>query len=131
MPNPEQCRFAKTHEWIFAQGNQATVGLSDHAQREISDVVYVELPVVGRKLKAGESCAVVESVKAAFDVYAPVSGTVTEVNQELHNDVSRINQSPYEKGWMFRLEMEDPSQWSRQMDHAAYQEFVKSAASSH
>jgi glycine cleavage system H protein len=128
MPNPDECRFAKSHEWASAEGDRATIGVSDHAQREITDVVFVELPKPGRKVAAGEPCAVVESVKAAFDIYAPVSGEVVEANNELTKDPALVNQSPYEKGWFFRLKVSDPKELGNLMDHAAYQEFLKAAA---
>lgn len=128
MPNPEDCRFAKSHEWIQPAGPSATVGISDHAQHEITDVVFVELPKPGRKVKAGEACAVVESVKAAFDIYAPVSGEVVENNAALAQDPALVNQSPYEKGWFFRLRVADPKELDALMDHAAYQDFLKAAA---
>jgi len=128
MPNPEDCRFAKTHEWIFPAGPSATVGISDHAQHEITDVVFVELPKPGRTVKAGEACAVVESVKAAFDIYAPVSGEVVEVNAALAQDPALVNQSPHDKGWFFRIKMADAKELDSLMDQARYQDFVKAAA---
>lgn len=128
MANPDQCRFAKSHEWIDASGGTATVGVSDHAQREITDVVFVELPKPGRKVAAGEACAVVESVKAAFDIYAPVSGEIVEANPELTKDPALVNQSPYDKGWFFKLKAADPKELSKLMDHAQYQDFLKAAA---
>ena len=128
MPKPEESRFAKSHEWVHVSGGAATVGISDHAQREITDVVFVELPKPGRKVSAGEACAVVESVKAAFDIYAPVSGTVSEVNQSIVGDPGLVNRSPHEQGWFFRLQVADPAELGALMDHAKYQEFLKTAA---
>ncbi|MBI4425236.1 MAG: glycine cleavage system protein GcvH [Elusimicrobia bacterium] len=128
MPKPENCRYAKSHEWIHAEGAAATVGISDHAQHEITDVVFVELPKPGRKVAAGEACAVVESVKAAFDIYAPVSGLVAEVNQALVQDPALVNQSPHDKGWFFRLTVAEPKELEALMDHAQYQDFLKTAA---
>lgn len=127
MADPARCRFAKTHEWAFPKEDAAVVGISDHAQREITDVVYVELPEVGRRVSAGEACAVVESVKAAFDIYAPLSGEVVAVNQELAKDPSLVNQSPYENGWFFRLKATRSQDWDALMDEGRYREFVKSA----
>jgi len=127
MPTEEQCRFAKTHEWAFPKGGTYLIGISNHAQHEITDVVYVELPKIGRKVKAGEACAVVESVKAAFDIYAPVSGEVVAVNPELGNNPALINLSPYDKGWFFEIKAESPKDWERLMDHDAYRNFVKTA----
>lgn len=128
MSSPDQCRFAKSHEWIAVEGPTATVGISDHAQHEITDVVFVDLPKPGRKVAAGEACAVVESVKAAFDIYAPVAGEVTEVNAALPSDPALVNQSPHEKGWFFRLKVSDPKELGALMDHAQYRDFLKAAA---
>ena len=114
----------KSHEWISPAGD---VGVSDHAQHEMTDVVFVEPPKPGRKLKAGEACAVVESVKAAFDIYAPVSGEVVEANAALAKDPALVNQSPYEKGWLFKMKVADPKELDGLMDHAKYQEFLKAA----
>ncbi|MCX5788786.1 MAG: glycine cleavage system protein GcvH [Elusimicrobia bacterium] len=128
MPTPESCRFTKSHEWISPAGPSATVGVSDHAQHEMTDVVFVETPKPGRKVKAGEACAVVESVKAAFDIYAPVSGEVVEGNAALAQDPSLVNQSPHDKGWLFRLKPADPKELEGLMNHAQYEEFLKAAA---
>jgi glycine cleavage system H protein len=122
--NPNDLRFTKTHEWIAADG---TVGISDHAQHEITDVVFVELPKAGRSVKAGEGASVVESVKAAFDVYAPVAGQVAAVNPEVVANPALVNQSPYDKGWLFRLKPADPAEWDGLMTYERYQEFVKTA----
>ncbi len=123
--NPEELRFAKTHEWLATDG---TVGISDHAQKEITDVVYVEPPKVGKAVKAGDSCAVIESVKAAFDIYAPVSGTIEAVNDAVGKDPTLVNKSAYEKGWLFRIKPSAPAERDALMAHAAYQEFIKTAA---
>ena len=127
MPKPEQCRFAKSHEWACPKGGNVLVGISDHAQHEITDVVFVELPKIGRKVKAGEACAVVESVKAAFDIYAPVSGEIVAVNADLSKDPAIVNTSPHEQGWFFELKPADPKESDGLMDLAAYQEFIKTA----
>lgn len=124
MPNPDHCRFAKTHEWVCLSQSQGIVGISDHAQHEITDVVYVELPKAGRRVKQGESCAVVESVKAAFDIYAPISGEIMEVNADLVNDPGWVNRSPYEKGWFFKVTPSDPKEAENLMTHSQYQEFL-------
>ena len=128
MNTPANLKFAKSHEWINAQGDSGVVGISDHAQHEITDVVHVELPKAGRKVKAGEACAVVESVKAAFDIYAPVSGEITAVNDAIVKDPSIVNQSPYDKGWFFKIKISDSKELSALMDDPKYQEFIKSAA---
>ena len=128
MAKPEECRFAKTHEWAARQGDKAVVGISDHAQKEITDVVFVELPKPGRRVKAGEACAVVESVKAAFDIYAPLTGEIAEVNGAIVKDPSLVNQSPFEKGWFFSIQVSEAGGWDGLMDSAKYEEFLKTQA---
>jgi glycine cleavage system H protein len=110
---PGDLKYAKSHEWIRVTGDTAAVGISDHAQNELTDVVFVELPAVGRKVKAGESCAVVESVKTASDIYAPVSGEVIEVNTQLTPHPDLVNRSPYGDGWFFKLKVSDPAELDR------------------
>ena len=100
---PTDLRYAKSHEWLRVSGDTATVGITEHAQHELTDVVFVELPAVGRVLKAGEACAVVESVKTASDIYSPASGTVSEVNQAVVDNPALVNTAPYEAGWFFKL----------------------------
>ncbi len=124
MPKPEEARYTKTHEWI-AGGAEAVVGISDHAQHEMGDVVFVELPKVGQKLEKEKPCAVVESVKSAFDIYAPVSGEVTAVNDAVTGEPALVNQSPLEKGWLYKVKPANPSDAQALMDWTAYQEFVK------
>src|SRR2546430_16965288 len=102
---PSDLRYAKSHEWVRVEGETATIGITDHAQHELTDVVFVELPAVGRKLKAGESCAVVESVKTASDIYSPLSGEVVAVNSEVSAHPELVNSAPYEKGWFFQIKM--------------------------
>ena len=102
---PSELRYAKSHEWVRVEGDVATVGITDHAQHELTDVVFVELPVAGREVRAGEACAVVESVKTASDIYAPVGGTVTELNPELAGNPGLVNSDPYGQGWLFRLRL--------------------------
>ena len=97
-------KYTETHEWVSVSGSTATVGITDHAQKEISDVVFVELAKVGREAKQKESVMVLESVKAAFDIYTPLSGKITAVNGKLSTQPEWVNQSPYENGWLFRLE---------------------------
>uniref|UniRef100_A0A6U2JXW0 Glycine cleavage system H protein n=1 Tax=Chlamydomonas euryale TaxID=1486919 RepID=A0A6U2JXW0_9CHLO len=116
----EGCKYAKSHEWAKVDGDVATVGISDHAQSELGDVVYVELPEVGRKFDQGETFGVVESVKAASDVYAPVSGEVVEVNTELSDKPATINTDPYAGGWIMKLKMSNKGDLSKLMDAAAY-----------
>lgn len=121
---PADLRFAPSHEWIRLEGDIATVGISNHAQEELTDVVFVELPTVGRALDAGDPTAVVESVKAASDIYAPVGGEVIEVNPEVENDPSLVNTDPYGKGWIFKLRVKNPAEAASLMDAGAYDAHV-------
>jgi glycine cleavage system H protein len=107
MNVPNELFYAKTHEWARKEGNKVYVGITDHAQHEITDIVHVELPEVGKQFEKEQPCAVVESVKSAFDIYCPVSGTIVEINEELFNAPELINQSPYEKGYFFVVEMKN------------------------
>lgn len=117
--------FSKSHEYIKIDGDIVTVGISDYAQNALGDVVFVELPHVGRKVKAGEECAVVESVKAASDIYAPVSGEITRVNNALENSPGSINEDPMEAGWFFQMRVSDKAEVAALMSEAAYIEFLK------
>ncbi len=128
MPKPESCKYMKSHEWVSLNGGTALVGISDHAQKEITDVVYVELPKLGRKVAQGEACSVIESVKAAFDIYAPVSGEVVAVNEALAKDPGLVNRSAQEEGWLFKIKPGKPDEASGLMDFTQYQEFLKSPA---
>ena len=123
--DPKTLRYTKSHEWIAADG---TVGISAHAQHELTDVVFVEPPKVGRAVKAEEACAVVESVKAAFDIYAPVAGAVAAVNDEAAKNPAIVNQSPYEKGWLFKIQMTSPADREKLMTAEQYAAFVKTGA---
>ena len=122
MFDEKNCRFAKSHEWAFAEGGVAAVGISDYAQKEISDIVFVELPKVGAKVEQGKACSVIESVKAAADFFAPVSGEVVEVNDAIVEDPARVNQSPHGEGWFFKIRMTQPAELSALMDFATYQQ---------
>lgn len=106
MNVPDALNYAKSHEWLRLDGENGTVGITDHAQHELADVVYVELPEVGKAVAAGDQICVVESVKAASDIYSPVSGTVTAVNEALQSNPELINTDPYGEGWIFRLKIE-------------------------
>ena len=118
-------RFTKTHEWVKVDGGKATAGITAHAQEEISDVVFVELPKPGKKVAQGEEVAVVESVKAAFSIYAPLSGRVAQVNGSLTQDPGTVNRSPTDEGWIFVLEDINPSEAQGLMDQTQYEEWVK------
>ncbi len=116
---PEQLRYAASHEWIKVEGDTGTVGITDHAQHELSDVVYVDLPKVGAKIAAGAVVAVVESVKAASDIYSPVSGEVVEVNADLVKKPEAVNGDPY-GAWLFRLKLSAPAEVEKLKDAAEY-----------
>src|SRR5687768_4103681 len=118
--------YTEEHEWIRVEGDEATVGITDFAQGQLGDIVFVELPEAGRQLAKGGEAAVVESVKAASDVYAPVSGEVTEGNQALTADPALVNSDPEGEGWFFRLRLSDPSELEGLMDAAAYKSFCDS-----
>jgi glycine cleavage system H protein len=117
---PPDLRYAKSHEWVRLEGATATVGITDHAQQELTDVVFVELPSVGRKLNAGESCAVVESVKTASDIYAPVSGEVIAVNDQLKGHPDLVNTAPYSAGWFFKVQLSQPADLDRLLTPESY-----------
>ena len=117
---PSDLRYAKSHEWVRVEGGVATVGITDHAQHELTDVVFVELPQAGRKVKAGEACAVVESVKTASDIYSPVSGDVIEVNQQVVDTPSLVNDKPYADGWFFKVRLSDANEAGALLSPADY-----------
>ena len=118
-------RFTKDHEWIRVEGDTGAVGITDYAQQQLGDVVFVELPEIGRTVGKGDEAAVVESVKAASEVYAPVGGEVVAVNSGLADEPGKVNGSPMDDGWFFRLRLADPSELDALMDEAAYQSFVE------
>ncbi len=128
MIHPANLRYTPTHEWVRVEDDRAVVGITDHAQRELGDVVYLELPDVGRTVRAGEPFGTVESVKAVSDLYAPVSGEVVEVNRELTDHPEWINESPYEKGWMIVIRMSDPAELERLLDADAYERSLSSGS---
>jgi glycine cleavage system H protein len=118
--------YTKDHEWVRLEGTEATVGISGHAQEQLGDIVFAEAPAAGRSLRKGEEAAVVESVKAASDVYSPISGTVIEGNAALADDPAIINNDPEGAGWFFKIEVSDPAELEGLMDEPAYREFVAS-----
>jgi glycine cleavage system H protein len=118
-------RFTEEHEWIRVEGDVATVGISPYAQEQLGDVVFVELPQVGKKVEKGKEVAVVESVKAASEVYAPATGEVIEVNGDLANEPARVNSDPLGQGWLVKLKLADKSELDKLMDQAAYDAYVK------
>jgi glycine cleavage system H protein len=120
-----EVRFTDQHEWVRLDGDEATIGITRHAAEQLGDVVFVELPQAGRKVGAGAEAAVVESVKAASEVYAPVGGEVTASNSVLEAEPAKVNEDPEGAGWFFKLKLSDKAEFARLMDEAAYQEFVK------
>lgn len=117
--------FTKEHEWIRVEGDTATIGISNHAQEQLGDIVFAEVPEAGRNLSKGQEAAVVESVKAASDVYAPVSGEVVEGNQAVADDPSLVNSDPEGQGWFFKLRLGNPSELDGLMDESSYRDWVK------
>jgi glycine cleavage system H protein len=117
--------FTKEHEWIRVEGDTATVGISNHAQEALGDIVFAEVPDAGRRLSKGQDAAVVESVKAASDVYAPVSGEVVEGNQAVADDPSLINSDPEGQGWFFKLKLDNPGELDGLMNEGAYRDWIK------
>lgn len=123
---PEELKYLSTHEWVRVEGDVVTVGITDHAQDAMGDLVYVEVPEVGIQVAAGDEAGVVESVKAASDIYAPVTGEVLAVNEGLEDEPELVNSDPYGEGWMFKIRMEDSSDLGAMLDAAAYQQQIDS-----
>jgi glycine cleavage system H protein len=121
---PEDLRYAETHEWVRLEGDVATIGITDHAQSELTDLVYVELPEVGKALGDGDESATVESVKTASDIYAPLAGTVIEINLALEDTPGTVNDDPYGEGWIYKLQVDEPSAIEDLMDAESYREFL-------
>jgi len=123
--NPRDCRYSKEHEWVRLKGGLATVGITDYAQDQLGDIVYVELPPIGEILPQFEPFGVVESVKAASDLYTPLSGEVLEVNEELSDHPEFVNQDPYGQGWMIKIEPSDTSELDNLLTAEEYEEYLK------
>lgn len=121
---PKDLRYSKEHEWVKVEGEDAVVGITDHAQEQLGDVVYVELPPVGEQLQQFKNFGVVESVKAASDLFSPVSGEVVAVNTELGKSPEKVNEEPYDSGWMVRVRLKDPEELNNLLDAAAYEKEV-------
>lgn len=121
----KELKFTQEHEWLKVEDGVATVGISDYAQKELGDVVYVELPAVGDSFEKGDACSNIESVKAVSDIYAPITGEVVKVNEDLEDKPESINQEPYGAGWIFKMKIGDASQLEETMDYAAYEEYLK------
>jgi len=124
---PSDLRYAPSHEWVRVSGDLAVVGITDHAQHELTDVVFVELPEVGRKLTAGAACAVVESVKTASDIYAPVSGEVVEANRIVVENPALVNSEPYAGGWFFKVRLAAPAELDKLLTPAEYSAQINAA----
>jgi len=120
-----EVKFTKTHEWVKIEGEIATVGITNHAQSELGDIVFVELPSAGDKVKSKEQLATIESTKAAAEVYAPISGEITEINSELSQNPQFINEDPYGKGWMVKIKIDNAGDIPELMDEASYNNFIE------
>ena len=125
---PADYRYTKDHEWIKVEGSRGTIGITDYAQHELGDVVFVELPKVGARIKAGESFGSVESVKAVSDIFSPVSGEVAEINSALADAPEKINHDPHGSAWLVRIKLDDPNEANSLMDAQAYQSYVDEKA---
>lgn len=128
MPRPEECRFAKTHEWVFLEGDMARIGLSDFAQNELGDIVYVNLGEAERPVVAGDELGEIESVKAVAEVYAPVSGLVVQINPLLGDSPEQLNKDPFGAAWLCTIKLSNPEEVKQLMDHAAYSKFLQEEA---
>jgi glycine cleavage system H protein len=124
MAYPANYRYTKEHEWVDVKGDVAAIGITDYAQHELGDVVFVELPKVGAKIETGKTFGTVESVKAVSDIYAPASGEVLEANDVLHNTPEKINTDPYSDGWLIKIRLANPAEISGLMDAAAYEAYI-------
>jgi glycine cleavage system H protein len=124
MDFPNNLKYTKDHEWIRVEGSAGVVGITEYAQGELGDVVFVELPAVGKKIQHGESFGTVEAVKAVSDLYAPVSGTVTEVNKEIQDSPELVNKESYDKGWMIKMTIDNPADLDALLDVEAYKKLV-------
>ncbi|MCK4837035.1 MAG: glycine cleavage system protein GcvH [Candidatus Aminicenantes bacterium] len=121
----EGFKFTKDHEWVKSEADITTIGITDYAQKELGDIVYVELPSPGDKIKKGEACSNIESVKAVNDIYTPVTGEITEVNEALEDTPELINQDPYGSGWIFKIKLESHEELDDLMDQEAYNQYLK------
>ena len=128
MSFPKELRYTKSHEWAKKEGSKVTVGITDYAQKEISDVVFVELPKADQSVEKAKAAAVVESVKAAFDIYAPVSGKISKANPDLEGDPGRVNADCYGDGWFFEIEASNEEDWESLMSAEQYEDHLKQEA---
>jgi glycine cleavage system H protein len=121
---PENLRYTKEHEWVRVEGDTGTIGITDHAQQELGDIVYVDLPKVGTRLEQGKTAGSVESVKAVSDIYAPVTGEVTEINQALADAPEKLNADPHGEAWLFKIKLSAPGELENLMSAAEYQTYI-------
>jgi len=124
---PKNLKYTKEHEWVKLEGSEAVIGITDHAQSQLGDITFIELPQKDRQIKQSDSISTVESVKAASDIYSPVSGTITDVNSSLEDAPELINQSPYENGWICRVNVSNSGELDNLMDADSYEEYLKEA----
>lgn len=124
MEAPDDLKYSREHEWVQVDGNTAVMGITDYAQSELGDVVFVELPEIGTEIESGEAFGTIEAVKAVSELYSPLGGKVVEINQKLEDDPALVNQSPYGDGWMVKIEMKNTDELAELMDAAGYQEMV-------
>jgi glycine cleavage system H protein len=128
---PADYRYTKQHEWIQVQNGVGTIGITDYAQQELGDVVYVEMPKIGVKINAGSSFGSIESVKAVSEIFSPVSGEITEINSALVEKPEKINEDPHKSAWLIKVKLDNPKEVSQLMDAAAYQSYIAEAAKEH
>jgi glycine cleavage system H protein len=124
---PSDLKYAKSHEWVSVAGDIATVGITDHAQHELTDIVFVELPDIGKSYKSGDACAVVESVKTASDIYTPVSGEIIETNKAVVDDPALVNTAPHAEGWLFKVKLANPGELNALLTPEQYAAQIKAA----
>ncbi len=124
MNFPEQLKYTKDHEWVRIDGNVGTIGITEYAQGELGDIVFVELPSVGKGVEAGQTFGTVEAVKAVSDLYSPVTGTVKDINKEIQDSPELVNKEPYERGWMIKVTLSDPDQVKNLLDVEAYKKLI-------
>lgn len=124
MASPENLKYSEDHEWVKSEGNTVTLGITEFAQSELGDIVFVELPEEGDEITKGDSFGSVESVKTVSELYSPVSGKITEINEDLEDEPEAVNESPYEKAWMVKVELSDESEIDALMDANGYQEMI-------
>ncbi len=120
----DNLKYTDSHEWLKLKDNKAVVGITDHAQTELTDIVFVELPQIGKKVKKGDELCVVESVKSVSEIYAPISGKITKVNNQLEDAPETVNNSPYDEGWLVELEVEDMSEVDKLLDSKSYKKII-------